>query len=106
MPQPTLGDVHVNRPLTMMSVGFLQDPGDFVASGPNAVFPGIPVPNKSDSYFKYARDDFFRNNMQKRAPGDPAAGAGYKLATGTYSCDVWAELKKVDDQIRANSDSP
>jgi hypothetical protein len=106
MPQPTLGDVHVNRPLTNMSVGFLQDPSDYVASGPSPVFPGIPVPSKSDVYFKYARDDFFRNQMALRAPGDPAAGGGYKLATGTYTAQVWALLKKVDDQIRANSDSP
>lgn len=103
MPQPTLGDVHVNRPLTNVAVAFLQEDDDFVA---DKVFPGVPVPNKSDSYFKYNRADFFRNNMQKRAPGDPAAGAGYKLTTDTYTADVWAELKKVDDQIRANSDSP
>lgn len=103
MPQPTLGDVHVNRPLTMMSVGYLQDQSDFVAG---QVFPGLPVPNKSDIYFKYNRGDFFRNDMLKRAAGDPAQGSGYKLAQGTYSADVWALLRKIDDQVRANSDSP
>lgn len=103
MPQPTLGDVHVNRPLTMMSVGFLQDQKNFVA---DQVFPGVPVPNKSDSYFLYNRGDFFRDEMQMRADGDPAAGAGYKLATDTYVAEVWALLKKIGDQVRANSDSP
>ena len=103
MPLPTLGDVHVNRPLTMLSVGFVQDQKDFVAG---QVFPQIPVTNKSDLYFKYNRGDFFRNNMQKRAPGTPAAGGGYKLTTGNYTADVWAIKKIVDDQIRANSDAP
>ena len=103
MPLPTLGDVHVNRPLTVMSVGFVQDQADFVA---NQVFPGIPVTNKSDLYFKYNRGDFFRNTMQKRAPGTPAAGGGYKLTTGNYTADVWAVKKIIDDQIRANSDNP
>jgi hypothetical protein len=103
MPLPTLGDVHVNRPLTMMSVGYLQDQTDFVA---NVIFPPIPVPSRSDVYFVYNRGDYFRNNMQKRAPGTPAAGGGYKLATKTYVADVWAEKKIIDDQIRANSDSP
>lgn len=103
MPQPTLGDVHVNRPLTMMSIAYVQDQADFVA---NQVFPSIPVPNKSDSYFIYNRGDFFRNTMAKRAPGAPAAGGGYKLTTGSYTADVWSLLKTVDDQTRANSDSP
>lgn len=103
MPQPTLGDVHVSRPLTMLSVGYQQEADDFVA---NTVFPAIPVTNRSDVYFVYNRGDFFRNNMQKRAPGTPAAAAGYKLTTKTYIADVWAEKKLIDDQIRANSDSP
>jgi len=103
MPLPTLGDVHVNRPLTNLSVGYVQDQGDFVA---HQVFPAIPVPNKSDVYYVYNRGDFFRNNMQKRAPGTPAAASGYKLTTNTYTADVWAEKKIIDDQIRANSDSP
>ena len=103
MPLPTLGDVHVNRPLTTMSVGYLQDQKDFVC---NTVFPGIPVPSKSDLYFIYNRGDYFRNNMQKRTPGTPAVASGYKMATGTYVTEVWAIKKIIDDQIRANSDQP
>lgn len=103
MPMPTLGDVHVNRPLTMMSVGFQQDMTDFVAGN---VFPSIPVTNKSDVYFKYNRGDFFRNTMKKRAPSTPAEAGGYKLATAPYTADVWALSKPIDDQIRANSDAP
>lgn len=103
MPLPTLSDVHVNRPLTTLSIGYLQDMKDFVA---NAVFPSIPVPMKSDQYYIYNRGDYFRNNMQKRAPGTPAVGSGYKLATKTYTCDVWAEKQIIADQIRANSDVP
>jgi hypothetical protein len=103
MPQPTLGDVHVNRPLTNLSIGFVQDQSDFVAG---QVFPSIPVNNRSDVYFVYNRGDFFRNNMQKRAPGTPAASGGYKLTTQTYVADVWSLKKVIDDQIRANSDAP
>jgi len=103
MPLPTLGDVHVNRPLTNMSVGFVQDMKDFVAG---QAFPQIPVNNKSDLYFKYNRGDFFRNTMQLRAPGSPAAAGGYKLTTATYTTNVWALKKIIDDQIRANSDAP
>jgi len=44
--------------------------------------------------------------MLPRADGDPAAGAGYKLAQDTYVATVWALLKKIGDQVRANSDNP
>jgi len=87
----------------MMSIGFVQDLNDFVAS---QVFPPIPVNNKSDLYYIYNRGDFYRNSMQKRAPGSPAVAGGYKLTTGNYNTDVWALKKIIDDQIRANSDSP
>lgn len=103
MPQPTLGDVHIDGPLTQMSVGYLQDAKNFVA---DQVFPGIPVNNKSDLYWIYNRGDFFRNGMAERADGDPAAGAGYKLDTGTYIATVWSLLKKIGDQTRANSKQP
>jgi hypothetical protein len=103
MPLPTLGDVHVNRPLTNLSIGYVQDQKDFVAG---VVFPPVPVTNKSDVFYEYNRGDFFRNNMQKRAPGTPAAAGGYKLTTKSYTADVWALKKIVDDQLRANCDSP
>lgn len=101
MPQPTISDVHIDFALTNVSVAYMQDDADFVA---NQVFPRVPVPNQTNKYWKYNRGDFFRNNMQKRADGTPAASGGWKMATGTYSCDVWAEKKIIGDQTRANAD--
>jgi hypothetical protein len=106
MPQPTLGDVHVNRPLTNISVAYTQEAAgiEFVA---DRAFPAIPVENKSDLFWTYNRADFNRDEMQKRGLAMESAGSGYNLnSTGNYSCDVWALHKDVDDQIRANSDSP
>ena len=106
MPQPTLSDVHVNRPLTNISVAYSQEAAgvEFVA---DRAFPPIPVENKSDLYWTYKRGDWNRDEMQKRGLSMESAGAGYGLdSTGTYNCDVWALHKDVDDQVRANSDSP
>ena len=47
MPKPTLSDVHVSKPLTTMSVAYLQDQTQFVAP---QVFPALPVDNQSDLY--------------------------------------------------------
>lgn len=100
---PTLGQVHVNRPLTNLSIAYRQSAQDYVA---DRVFPIVPVQKKSDAYFLYDRDFWFRSEMRKRAPGTESAGADYKLSTDTYVCDVWALHKDVDDQIRANEDAP
>lgn len=104
MPTPTASDVHVNVPLTNISIAYMQDAAGFVA---DKVFPNVPVMKQSDRYFRYDRSDFRRNQFERRAPGTESAGSGWKIdSTPTYYCDVWALHKDIDDQIRANADSP
>lgn len=102
MPLPDPGAVHVDQALTSISVAYMQEATAFVA---DRVFPAVPVDRRSDRYFSYARDYWFRNDARKRAPGTESAGGGFGLATETYSCDVWAFHKDVDDQTRANADA-
>lgn len=104
MPQPTRSDVHVNRPLTNVSIAYIQKATDFVA---DKVFPIVPVMKQSDRYFVYTKDYWFRTQAQKRAPASESAGSGFKVDnTPTYFCDVWAHHMDVDDQTRANADEP
>lgn len=102
MSQPTLGDVHVNAPLTNLSLMYRQQMAAFVSL---SVFPVIPVSFRSDVYYKYTRADFNRNQMKKRAPGTESAGGGFNVSTGTYTADVWSLHKDVPDQVRANTDA-
>ncbi len=102
MPQPTASDVHVNMPLTSISVAWLQDQREFVA---DRVFPSVPVQKQSDRYYVYNRDNWFRAQAEKRALSSESAGSGFTLDnTPTYFADVYAFHKDVDDQIRANQD--
>lgn len=104
MPQPTRSDVHVNRPLTNISIAYIQRAQDFIA---DKVFPIVPVLKQSDRYFVYKKEDWFRTSAEKRAPASESAGSGYNIDnTPTYFADVWAVHKDVDDQIRANADQP
>ena len=103
MPQPTRGDVHVNAPLSNISVAYIQDARNFIAS---RMFPNIPVQKQSDRYYIYDRGDFNRDEMRVRAPGTESAGSGYDLDnTPTYYCPVFAFHKDIDDQVRSNEDS-
>lgn len=103
MAQPTLQQVHVDRPLTNLSTAYIQSQEDFVST---KVFPVVPVEKKSDLYFKYGKNDWFRDEAQERAPGDESAGGGYSLSTDSYLATVYAWHKDVSDQDRENSDQP
>lgn len=103
MSQPYRGQVHVDRPLTNISIAYLQSQTNFIAS---RVFPVVPVDKQSDSYFVYRKNDWFRDEAQRRAPATESAGSGYNIDTDTYNCEVWAFHKDIDNQTAANSDIP
>jgi hypothetical protein len=101
--QPTPSDVHVNTPLTNISIAFLQNASDFVAA---RVFPNIPVTKQSDRYYVYNRGDFNRDEMKERAPGTESEGGGYSLDnTPTYFAPRYSYHKDIPDEVRANSDA-
>lgn len=103
MGAPTKGDVHVNAPLTNISIAYLQNAANFIAS---KVFPNVPVGKQSDRYYTYDRGEMNRDEMKERAPGTESAGGSYKLdSTPTYYARVYAFHKDIPDQVRANSDS-
>lgn len=103
MPQPTLYQTHIDAPLTNISVAYMQSVDNFIAS---KVFPIVPVDKKSNKFFVYTKNDWFRDEAQRRADGTESAGSGYNLSTDSYAADVWAFHKDVGDQVRANSDTP
>ena len=101
--QPSRSDVHINAPLTNISIAFMQDQTNFVAA---RVFPNIPVSKQSDAFFTYDRGAFNRDEMEKRAPATESAGGSYQIANDNYFADEYAYHKDVPEPIRANADSP
>jgi len=101
---PTKGDVHVNRPLTNISIAYAQDASMFIA---DRVFGNVPVSKQSDRYFFYDKGDWLRNSVSLRAPATESSGSGFRIDnTPTYYAPVEAVHKDVDDQLRANQDDP
>lgn len=103
MPQPTSSQVHVDAVLTNISVAYMQNPANFIAG---KVFPVVPVEKKSDIYYKYTKEDWFRDEAKPRAAGTESAGSGYGLQTDNYLCDKFAFHKDVDDDTINNADAP
>ena len=102
MPNPTQSDLHINVPLTNVSIGYMIDRKDFIA---DKVFPRVPVQKQSDLFWKYRKSDWRRTDVQRRAPGTETVGSGWKTDTGQYYCHVYGVHKDIDDQVRANADS-
>ena len=100
---PSRGDVHVNSPLTNISVAYLQSADNFVA---DKVFPIIPVTKQSDAYYTYDRGEFNRDDMQERGPATESAGGTYNLSNDTYYARVYAFHRDIPDQVRNNADGP
>ena len=100
---PVKSQVHVNKPLTNISIAYLQDANQFVHS---RVFPTVPVDKSSDVYFRFNREDFWRNDFRQRAPGTESAGSGFGLDTATYHTKRWDLHKDVADSIRSDTDAP
>ncbi len=100
--KPTQGDVHVNQPLSNILVAYMQDESRSVAT---KVFPVVPVSHKTDTYYKWVRDDFSRIEAAERAPGTEAEGGGFSVSTDTYECKEYAIKKDIPDPIRDNADA-
>lgn len=99
--QPSLSQVHIDRPLTNISIAYLQGDDTFIA---RRVFPNIPVQNASDTFWTYPKGAWYRSEAEVRAPGTETPGVGFNLGTDNYSCKVYGLHADIADQIRANAD--
>ena len=100
---PTAGDLHVNVPLTNVSIAFVQDQSQYIA---DKVFSNIPVSAKTNTYWVYDRSDWMRIEAEERPPSTESAGGGWSVSSDDYSARVYAFHKDIDDQTRANADAP
>jgi len=103
MPLPSISDQHRDTYLTNLSVGWIQQPSNFIAT---QAAPNLPVDKKSDRIAQYSQADLYRDEMQLRAPGTESAGGGYRVSSDTYLCDVYASHIDVDEQTIAGADNP
>jgi len=101
MPRPTRRDVHVNRPLTNISIAYKNT--FYIA---DQVFATVQVPNQSDLYFNFDKSAWARVRTGKRAPGDAAPLVDYSISTGSYICLNYSLAKQVPDEVRDNADNP
>jgi len=102
MPMLTASQVHIDQPLTNLTVAYLQSQDNFIA---DKVFPNVPVDKKTNKYYIYDRENFFRNEVQPRAPRTRSQRIGMSISNATYTCDVRSLSTDFDFETLANADT-
>jgi hypothetical protein len=103
MPQPVPSDVHIDRWLSTVSTGYMQDASVYIA---DRVFPVVPCSKQSDKVMKFDKQPWMRRMAKPRALSSESAGGGYTVDSGNYFADVYAFHHDIDDRLRANADAP
>lgn len=101
MPQPASQDVHIDEVLTDLAISYMQSQDVYIAT---KVFPVITVDKQSNKYIVWDRNDWFRDEAEKRADATESVGSGYRFSQDSYFADVYAIHKDVGSQARANAD--
>lgn len=99
---PTINSVHINRPLENLAIAYIQE-RNYLA---DLVFPMVPVPNKSDSYYTFAVNAFRKNRAAYRAEGTEAQILDVQPTSATFTCRRRAAKHRIPDPTRANADNP
>ncbi len=102
MPLPSPQQVHIDVPLSNLSIAIMQEEAVFGVA--RMVFPNVPVDKQSNKYYVWKQEDFFRTDATKRAPGAESTGSGLNVSSSSYYCDVWASHFDIDHQTAANVD--
>lgn len=100
--QPGANDVHVDRLLTQMSIGYQN--AIYIAQ---RIAPVVLVDRQSDIVPKYDQSHWFRNEAVKLASTDAPPAGGYEVdTTDKYFCELYGIGHLIADDARANTDSP
>jgi hypothetical protein len=99
----TPGSVHIDQPLTNLTIAYLQNTTGFVS---DKVFPRVSVAKKTDKYYIYDRDQFNRvGEVQERAPRTRAPRVGMKISQDAYTTKVYSLGADFDFETMANEDA-
>ncbi len=103
MPMLTPSAVHLDQPLTNLTIAYVQDQANFIA---DKVFPVVGVDRQSDKYYEYDRANMNRTgDVAKLAPRTEVNRIGQTVSNSSYYADVYGLGMDFDEQTLANEDA-
>ena len=99
----TPSSVHIDQPLTNLTLAYVQSQENFIA---DKVFPTVGVAKQSDKYYIYDRASMNRSgDVKKLAPRTEVDRIGLALSNSSYYADVYGLGMDFDEQTLANEDA-
>jgi len=103
MPFLTPSAVHVDQPLTNLTLAYMQEQTNFIA---DKVFPTVGVQKQSDKYYIYDRANGNRaGDVKALAPRTEVERIGLSISNSSYFTDVYGLGMDFDEQTLANEDA-
>ena len=103
MPLLTPSAVHIDQPLTNLTLAYAQSQENFIA---DKVFPTVGVQKQSDKYYLYDRANMNRTgDVEKLAPRTEVNRIGMTISNSSYFADVYGLGMDFDEQTLANEDA-
>lgn len=103
MPMLTPSAVHIDQPLSNLTLAYVQEQTNFIA---DKVFPTVGVQRQSDKYYIYDRANMNRaGDVQKLAPRTEVNRIGMSISNSSYFADVFGLGMDFDEQTLANEDA-
>jgi len=103
MPLLTPSAVHIDQPLSNLTLAYAQEQTNFIA---DKVFPTVGVQRQSDKYYIYDRANMNRSgDVKKLAPRTEVNRIGMAISNDSYFADVFGLGMDFDEQTLANEDA-
>ncbi len=103
MPLLTPSSVHIDQPLSNLTLAYVQEQTNFIA---DKVFPVVGVQRQSDKFYKYDRANMNRaGDVKKLAPRTEVNRIGMEISNDSYFADVYGLGMDFDEQTLANEDA-
>jgi hypothetical protein len=101
---PDIRDTHVDQLPTQLSIGFYNDPKEYIIQ---KIAPEVNVTNRSDIVPKYIMDEIMRDSAKERAPATESSGSDWDIDLSQhYFCRNFAHHKDVPWEAYGNTDEP
>ena len=102
MPMLTPSQVHLDVPLTNLTIAYAQETTNFVA---DKVFGTISVDKQSNKFYKYDREGLRHGDVAVAAPRTEPNRVGMSLSNDRYFAEVRGIGMDFDEQELANEDT-
>jgi len=96
-------DLHIDVPLSNISVAYMNDDASFIAP---SIYPVVSVQKQSDKYYIFDKEDWFRIPNTRRARKGEAQIVEFSISSESYFADNYALAHEIafEDKNGANAD--